>query len=175
MSDLFLGDRIPPTTPKKMNLREVGVEFAMRHNEMWHSRLPKTEQSNLIRNKLTAFYGAEFEDHCFAVAIWTSPVARKLAEQGTFLELRRLAIAPDAPKFSATWMLGKMIKNIKVKFPEVTKLVSYQDTEVHTGTIYAAANWKKDHISKGAEWSVPSRPRPKAQSTADKIRWVYDL
>ena len=175
MNDLFLGERIAPDSPKKMRLLEVGVEFAMRHNEMWHSRLPETYHGNLVGNKHCVFYGAEYQDHCFAVAIWTSPVARKLAEQGTFLELRRLAIAPDAPKFSATWMLGKMVKNIKFKFPEVTKLVSYQDTEVHTGTIYAAANWKKDHISKGAEWSVPSRKRPKSQSTADKVRWVYDL
>jgi hypothetical protein len=175
MNDLFLGERVPPSSPKKMSLREVGVQFAMAHNELWHSRLPKTDQSNLTRNKLAVFYGAEFDGHCFAVAIWTSPVARKLAEKGIFLELRRLAIAPDAPKFSATWMIGKMVKDIKTRFPKVEKLVSYQDTEVHIGTIYAAANWKKDHVSKGAEWSVPSRKRRKTQSTADKIRWVYDL
>jgi hypothetical protein len=175
MTDLFLGERVFADSPKQLTLREIGVDFAMEKNEIWHSRLPKTDKSNLIRNSRYIFYGAEFLDHCFAVAIWTTPVARKLNEKGTFLELRRLAIAPDAPKFTATWMIAKMIKDIKKRFPEVTKLYSYQDTEVHTGTIYAAANWTKETVSKGSEWSVPSRSRPKAQSTADKIRWAYEL
>ena len=50
MNDLFLGERIIPESPKKMNLREVGVDFAMKHNELWHSRLPITSHSNMIRN-----------------------------------------------------------------------------------------------------------------------------
>jgi hypothetical protein len=175
VNDLFLGERIQPKSPKEMRLVEVGVDFVMEKNYQWHSRLPETYKGNLVGNKHRVFYAAEFNEHCFAVAIWTSPVSRKLAEQGTFIELRRLAIAPDAPKFTATWMIGKMVKDIKKRFPEVTKLYSYQDTEVHTGTIYAAANWTKELVSKGSEWSVPSRKRPKSQSIADKVRWAYKL
>ena len=99
----------------------------------------------------------------------------RMAKDQVWLELRRLAIAPDAPKFTATWMLSKMVKAIKKRHPEITKLVSYQDTEVHTGTIYAAANWKKDVVSKFQEWTTESRKRNNLQSKADKIRWVYDL
>jgi len=175
MNDLFNTPRQLPSSPKLMSVKEVGVIYAMQKNQDWHSRLPRTIHGNLVGNKHHVFYGAEYMDHCFAVAIWTTPVARKLAEQGNFLELRRLAIAPDAPKFTATWMLGKMVKLIKKKFPEIEKLYSYQDTEVHSGTIYAAANWVIDKQTKGGEWSVPSRPRPKAQSAADKIRWTYNL
>ena len=115
------------------------------------------------------FYGAEFQDHCFAVAMWTDPVAgNRMAKDQIWLELRRLAVAPDAPKFTATWMISKMVKDIKNRFPDVTKLVSYQDTEVHTGTIYKAANWKLDTVSKFQDWSNEKRKRNILQSKADK-------
>jgi hypothetical protein len=72
-------------------------------------------------------------------------------------------------------MIAKMIKQIKKQFPDVTRLVSYQDTEVHSGTIYAAANWKKDTVSKFQEWTTGNRERNAIQSKSDKIRWVYEL
>ena len=92
-----------------------------------------------------------------------------------WLELRRLAISPDAPKFTATWIIAKMVKDIKKQFPDVTRLVSYQDTEVHTGTIYKAANWKLDSVSKLQDWSTGKRKRNALQSKSDKIRWIYEL
>ncbi len=176
MNDLFLGERIQPKSPKEMNLREVGLVFVMEHNERWHSRLPTTNKDNLLRNAHKVFYGAEYKDHCFAVAIWTDPVAaNRMSKDYKWLELRRLAISPDAPKFTATWMISKMIKDIKTRFPDITRLVSYQDTEVHTGTIYAAANWKKDAVSKFQDWTTEKRKRNALQSKSDKIRWVYQL
>jgi hypothetical protein len=174
-SDLFLGDRLIPKTPKLLKLKQIGVRHAMRWNEMWHSRLPITVEGNLLRNTRSVFYGAEYFDHCFASAIWTDPVANnRLSKDFIWLELRRLAIAPDAPKFTATWMIAKMVKDIKKQFPEVTRLVSYQDCDVHTGTIYAAANWKNDNFSKGIDWDL-TRKRNKSQSTSPKKRWIYDL
>jgi len=159
-----------------MRLHQIGVKKAMMYNEMWHSRLPVTSHSNLIRNTRKVFYGAEYEGHCYASAIWTDPVANnRLSKSFIWLELRRLAIAPDAPKFTATWMIAKMIKDIKKQFPEVTRLVSYQDTEVHKGTIYSAANWKKDAISVFQDWSTGKRKRNDLQSKSNKIRWIYEL
>lgn len=174
--ELFDSPRLIPSSPKCMSLKTIGVKHAMKFNELWHSRLPKTVESNLIRNKVSLFYGAEFKDHCFASAIWTDPVANnRLSKNFTWLELRRLAIAPDAPKFTATWMIAKMVKDIKQNHPEITRLVSYQDTDVHTGTIYAAANWTMDNITEaGKDWNDTRRRNP-AQSTAAKKRWVYSL
>ena len=175
IDDLFLQEREIPLSPKKMTLKAIGVRHAMRYNEMWHSRLPKTVEGNLLRNKRFIFYGAEFKDHCFASAIWTDPVANnRLSKDYIWLELRRLAIAPDAPKFTATWMISKMIKDIKKQFPQVTRLVSYQDCDVHKGTIYAASNWKQDIVSQGISWNE-TRKRNKEQSLSPKKRWVYDL
>jgi hypothetical protein len=174
--DLFLSERIAPSSPKRLSLREISVDHAMEYNAMWHSRLPTTSHSNMIRNTRKIFYGAEYEGHCFASAMWTDPVANnRLSKKFIWLELRRLAIAPDSPKFTATWMISKMIKDIKKKFPEVTRLVSYQDTDVHTGTIYSAANWKKDTVSKFQEWTTDNRKRNELQSKSDKVRWIYEL
>lgn len=173
--DLFLKERKPPLSPKQMNVKEIGVHHAMRYNEMWHSRLPLTVEGNLLRNKRYVFFGAEFNDHCFASAIWTDPVANnRLSKDYIWLELRRLAVAPDAPKFTATWMIAKMVKAIKKKYPEVNRLVSYQDTEVHSGTIYAASNWTQDSISVNASWNE-TRKRNKEQSLSTKKRWILDL
>ncbi len=101
--DLFMQERVVPASPTIMNLREVGVNYAMDKNMDWHSRLPVTSHSNMIRNAHKVFYGAEYQDHCFAVAMWTDPVAgNRMAKDQVWLELRRLAVAPDAPKFTAT-------------------------------------------------------------------------
>ena len=174
-ADFFLGERLKPESPKLMNLRQIGVRHAMQFNELWHSRLPLTVEGNLLRNTRSIFYGAEYMDHCFASAIWTDPVANnRLSKDYVWLELRRLAIAPDAPKFTATWMIARMVKDIKKLFPEVTRLVSYQDCDVHTGTIYAASNWTCDTTSNNADWNK-TRKRNVEQSLSAKRRWVYDL
>lgn len=172
---LFPVERIAPKSPKELRVLPIGVDFAMKYNEQWHSRLPQTQKGNLTRNRHFFFYGAEYKDNCFAVAIWTTPVANnRLAKDEVWLELRRLAISDDAPKFTATWMLSKMIKKIKKDYPEITKLISYQDTSVHSGTIYAAANWELDGKTKGVDWNK-TRDRKPSQSISDKLRWVYRL
>jgi hypothetical protein len=91
------------------------------------------------------------------------------------LELRRLAICSEAPKNTATRILKIMIREIKRKFPEIIKLISYQDTEVHRGTIYKAGNWKIGGETKGIPWSTTKRVRNKEQTLANKIRWEFDL
>ena len=173
--DLFNTERIAPSSPKLLTLREIGIDHAMKYNLEWHSRLPQTDKSNLIRNAYKVFYGAEYLGECFGSAIWTTPIANnRMSKDFIWLELRRLAIPEDAPKFTATWMISKMIKDIKKKFPDVTRLVSYQDTAVHLGTIYAAANWIKDKENTGGEWNV-TRDRKKSQAATPKNRWIYNL
>jgi len=114
-----------------------------------------------------------FDWRYFSAAIWSSPVNQSF-DIDSVLELRRLAISPESPRFTATWMISKMIKNIQKKLPRITRLISYQDTDVHTGTIYKAANWKNMSTVKYRTWDE-SRERNESQSTADKIRWEYLL
>ena len=108
------------------------------------------------------------------IGIWSSPVARMLSNK-ILLELRRLALSKHCPKNTATSVMARMTKKIKEKFPEIEKLISYQDTEVHLGTIYKAANWTPANTSEGGEWSRKSRGRAKAQTAVPKVRWEYSL
>jgi hypothetical protein len=70
-------------------------------------------------------------------------------------------------------MIGKMVKDIKRRFPGIGLLISYQDTDVHKGTIYSASNWKPAAISTLNDWS--NRDRNKEQTRSKKIRWEYEL
>lgn len=58
---------------------------------------------------------------------------------------------------------------------DIALLVSYQDTEVHKGTIYKADNWVAANTSKGMKWDTEQRQRNEEQSLADKVRWEYKL
>jgi hypothetical protein len=72
-------------------------------------------------------------------------------------------------------MLKVMRLDIVKRFPNVTRLISYQDTEVHQGTIYKAAGWQSTAVSEGISWSVTGRKRNVDQTTAKKVRWEFFL
>lgn len=135
----------------------------------WHSRLP--EITNPVQT-FKACFGAEFDGRWFAAAIWSCPVARLLPSDGSWLELRRLAIADDAPKNTASRMLAVMTRLIRKTQPSVVRLVSYQDTEVHTGCIYRAAGWVQSSVKpRSRDWNMPGRSRAETQTNAPKVRW----
>ena len=165
-----------PTSPLHFNIKQINVQAACDLNFKWHSRLPKVIPGNIYRNRHYVCYGAEFDGAYFAVAIWSSPVAaNRFKNGGNILELRRLAIASDAPFNTATRMLKIMRLDIKKRFPTVTKLISYQDKEVHQGTLYTAAGRISGAVSEGVSWSATGRKRNKDQTTATKVRWEFVL
>jgi hypothetical protein len=163
---------IPPISPKQLEIIECKVQFACDLNFIWHSRFPRIDWSNVVRNKDYVCYIAIHDGIVYAVAIWSSPIAANRMKNGsTALELRRLAIAPDAPRNTASRMISLMRKKIKKKMPHIKLLISYQDTDVHLGTIYKASGWTQGSVSKaGIDWNG-ARKRSHAQSTASKIRW----
>jgi len=162
-----------PTSPLEMRVVQIPNDKARALNQLWHSRLPRID-SPFIRSDLC--FGAEGDNILYAVAIWDHPVARHLPQQ-EWLELRRLAVAPDAPRYTPSWMLGVMTRRIRTLYPHVVMLVSYQDTEVHTGTIYRAAGWVPTRCidRPSASWSNTVRQRPPDQSLAPKQRWEKRL
>lgn len=159
-----------PTSALQLQVERLEFERARVLNEMWHSRLPRFGVG-FIQNMPFRSYAALYQNVIYAVGIWSNPCARNLP-QDTWLELRRLAIAPDAPRYTASRMLAVMCRMLKREKPHVERFISYQDTEVHTGTIYKAAGWVATVLSDGAGgWDRPNRSRPKAQSEAPKLRW----
>lgn len=166
----------PPESPKQLQFKVIRAQTACQLNEQWHSRLPIIDWSNVVRNTHYVCYGAEFGSEFYASAIWSSPVAQNRFKFGKqMLELRRLAISPEAPRNTATRMLGWMRKDILSRFPDIALLISYQDTEVHLGTIYKADNWIAAAESEGLAWNTEKRQRNKEQSLAPKVRWEYKL
>jgi hypothetical protein len=83
-----------------------------------------------------------------------------------------MAIAQDAPKNTASRMLSIMAKVIKLRFNDVWKLISYQDTDVHTGTIYKASGWEYANLSGKPNWYSPDK---KIVSNAPKVRWERQI
>jgi len=162
-------------------VNKVSVHRACSLNALWHSRFPRIHWSNVVRNKdyicYVAEYGETLEDTvAYAVAIWSSPVAANRLNGGeAMLELRRMAISDDAPKNTASRMLSIMRKDIAKRLPHIDRLISYQDTEAHHGTIYKASGWTPKAASDGAAWTTKTRNRNKEQSRARKIRWEYEL
>lgn len=176
----LLRDEVPaPSRASALTVEPCSVLFARQGIFAWHSRLPHTQTGPW---KL-AFAG-HYEQTCFAVALWHNPSARTLP--GDWLELRRLAVAPDAPHCTASRMLGQMTRWIKRNLPEVPMLLSYQDCDVHTGTIYKAAGWYVAHESArrvrdrskprvGTRRSYRSNLNGVSTDAAPKIRWQLRL
>ena len=166
-----------PTTAKDLCLVVISCDTSMSLVRLWHSRLPNTEKGNLLRNTHSIFFGFACGNNYYATAMWTTPVAANRLKNGfQALELRRLAICSNAPKFTASRMLSLMVKHIRTVLPEILYLISYQDTEVHTGTIYKASNWILDNVqNEGQSWTTERRKRGLEQSKAPKNRWLYVL
>ncbi len=163
-------------SPKEIKIEECRAQVACMLNELWHSRLPNIHWSNVVRNTHYVCYYLSYKQAVIAVAIWSSPVAQNRLKDGKkILELRRLALSELCPFNTASWAIAEMIKRIKYKFPELIKLISYQDKAVHNGTIYKASNWKVGAETKLLDWSTKKRKRTALQSDADKIRWEYNL
>ncbi len=132
-----------PTSPLQLEIETIKAQFACELNEKWHSRLPKIHWSNVVHNTHYICFGAKYDYRWYAVGIWSSPVEQNRFRDGKkMLELRIMAICEASPQNTATRMIAVMVSLIKKKFPEITRLISYQDTEVHRGTIYKASNWK---------------------------------
>lgn len=115
----------PPLSVRDFELGEIHVDKAMELNDRWHSVLPKTDKGNLNRNRHKVFYALIYDGRYYAVGIWTDPVAANRLSF-TAIELRRLAICPEAPKNTATRMLKLMRDDLKKKYPHIKRAISYQ-------------------------------------------------
>jgi hypothetical protein len=142
---------------------------AAMYNSLWHRTMPYIGLPGMC----VPSFAASFANVYYAVALWSLPIAANRLKDGyECLELRRFAIAPDAPKNTASFMLSRMRKAIKGDMPEIKRLISYQDTGAHQGTIYKAAGWLATCKSEYVSWEHHSkRPGSMEQSTADKVRW----
>jgi len=100
-----------------------------------------------------------------AVQVWRLPASRHLPNDGTWLELARWCLTPEAGPNAGSRQHKMSARMIRDTMPEVTTLVSYSDPSVgHTGSLYKACNW---------EWRPTwhrLRPPPSGNGSWDKGR-----
>ena len=155
----------PPTSPLQLRFSVCSLSKAKELNRLWHSRLPVFRQTI---SKIC--YVAHYMGIYYACAIWSNPSSAMVDQ--SWMELKRMAISPDAPKNTASRMIGFMVRDIKNKFDEVPNLISYQDPMVHSGTIYRASGWACTGERKSGGFSnTKVRFRHKDQAPGPKIRW----
>ena len=97
-----------------------------------------------------------------------------------------MACAPDVPRNTCSRFLAWMVRWFRRECPERERCISYQDTEVHHGTIYKAANWQIAHVGK-KRYRDRSKPRVGTSrmyrsnintddvDAAAKVRWEIRL
>ena len=139
-----------PLRARDLTVRTCEPTVARGLNSAWHSRLPYAQ-----RGPWKVAFVASYRETAFAVALWHNPSARNLPQ--SWLELRRMAVAPDAPHCTASFFLARMTQWIRLHMPEVDRMISYQDVEVHKGTIYKAAGWT-------AAWTTKARSRDRSKA-----------
>lgn len=166
-----------PTSPLQFVVYKISTDRAKKLNKLWHSRLPNFGTGYLDSSTC---YGLYFGDICYGVAIWGYPTSPSLPQDKSYFELKRMALAPDVPTNTASRFIAIMTKIIRKEIPKVRKLISYQDTDVHKGTIYKASGWIIGNYHKGAA-TVKSQVRgtnpdnSNKTSFSPKIRWEKDL
>ena len=165
----------PPTSALQLRIVKIGYKLATTLNEKWHSRMPSFDTSCMC----SYCFAAECNNIYYAIAMWSRAIAaNRMTDGDKILELRRMAIADDAPKNTASRMISIMTRLIKKERPDLVKLVSYQDTEVHKGTIYKASGWTAVENKGGfVSWNEKTTKARKRieQSQAPKIRWELKL
>lgn len=175
---LFQADDGGSNPAQPLQVRDISfARCSRRHadnlNRIWHSRLPRCEAS-----MMSYAFHAYHADISYAVALWSTPVARLVPSH--WIELRRMACSPEMPHNGASAFLGWMIRYFKKYAPHHERAVSYQDTAVHNGTIYKAAGWTVGRISgEGDSWDRKNRFRPMKNGehtiASAKIRWERSL
>lgn len=168
-----IGDR--PRRARELVLERSDPAVARRCVAAWHSRLPDTQTGPWM-----LAFTATYQGDLYGGALWHNPSARGLPPD--WLELRRLAIPDYAPPHAASWMLGAMRRWIARNMPQVPRLLSYQDMDIHTGTIYKAAGWEPAYVAKPRQRDrTPNRAGTRrayrsdlnglAPAAAGKTRW----
>jgi hypothetical protein len=111
----------------------------------------------------------------FGVMVWAKPTARRLPQDGTWLELHRWGLV--GTKNGGSRQFARVRRYILATYPQVTTLVSYSDPAVgHSGALYKACGW----------YWAPTwhrlRPPPSGNGSwrpgvvaSVKDRWVYDV
>lgn len=153
--DLRQGRRRVPMT----DVRAISITSAQSFCDRWHSH-HEPPIGGLFA------LSAWVDDRCVCVVIVSRPVARRLQEVGA-VEVVRLA-SDGSVRGVASTLLRACVRECAAR--GYSRVVSYTLVG-EVGACYRAARWRPTAITRGGEWSSPSRPRAPSRQPGDKIRW----
>jgi len=98
------------------------------------------------------------------------PSARN-EDQVFTLELTRMVLGAECGRNSESRVLGTMARLVRARFPDVRRPITYAaPARGHTGTIYAAAAWRRVGVRQAGSWAR-SRPGRRAGEPSSKVKW----
>jgi hypothetical protein len=95
------------------------------------------------------------------------PVARAY-DNGKTLEVNRLCVLSGHPNGCSMLYSWAYREAHRRGFKRILTYIR----EDEPGTSLKASGWVPHHSTKGAQWSVPSRPRQLRTQTPDRIMWI---
>lgn len=108
------------------------------------------------------------DDQLAGVAIVGRPVARKL-DNGLVAEVVRCCTdgTRNAPTklYAAAWQAARAMG--------YTKLITYT-LEDEPGTSLKAGGWKREYVTRGKSWNVPTRARVDKHPLGNKVLWSIE-
>lgn len=146
-------------TTDELEVRPIGIASAIAACDRWHSH-HEPAVGGLFA--LAVWRG----ERCVCVAIVSRPVARAL-DNGTTAEVVRLA-SDGSTRGAASRALRACAVECTAR--GLTRVVSYTLLG-EVGACYRAARWRPTALTRGGEWSSPSRPRKPSKQPGRKVRW----
>lgn len=138
-------------------------------SEIKKLRVVKCEDARLVRDCINAWHSFRKAPRSnwniafiltdglriYGVSIFSHPIARN-EDQTTTLEHSRMALAPNAPRNSASFFMAGCRKWIRDNIPHIKRLISYVPSEHYSGVTYRADNWKVVYKNKieTATWAT---------------------
>lgn len=123
------------------------------------------------------------DDELVACQVYRWPTARMLPYDGSWLELSRWCLTPDAGKNAGSRMMGYVARWLRQHNRWVSTLVSYSDpVHGHTGALYKASGWTYAPTHIGRRFDRDGIGYPSGNGSWDgetiatpKHRWIYEL
>jgi hypothetical protein len=123
------------------------------------------------------------DDVLVACQVYKWPTARLLPSDGTWLELSRWCLTPDAGKNAGSRMMAWVARQLRRAYPNVTTLVSYSDpVHGHTGALYRASGWVESPTHYTLRYRANGVGYPSGAGSwngrdiaSPKERWVFEL
>lgn len=150
----------PPLKRSDWQVRSVDIAVADRIVRDFHYAKGASNTATYLHGVFPK--DSFWEQDCRGVSWWIPPTkaaAQALAGDNWtgVLALSRLAVSPDMPGNTATFLMARSIAMIDRDVWPV--LVTYADSwRGHTGAIYEATGWRKDgETAKEAVWTLHGR------------------